>query len=535
MLGRYELLFPIGRGGMAEVFLARRRGPGGVEKRLVVKRIRRERSRDPRFVEMFVGEARLSMSLSHKNVVPVFDFGRAGDELFLVMEYVEGANLGAALAADGVPLEPALVAFVGIEACQALDYAHGRGVIHRDVTPANVLLSRAGEVKLADFGVATAETDLGAGGRVRGTPAYMAPEQARGEAMDARSEVFALGLVLWETLAGRRAYDGADVQAQLARARAGDVPALDERVPAALRAVIERATRADPEARFASVRAMQLALDDYLVATRAAAAGKPPPMHALASWLRARIPEEPREIDDDAVTPPRGRVETFLDDGFATAAEAGDTARSVAETIADDAPPVVEPPAAPPPATPGPLAPARGRRGVVVLALTGAAAAALIAAGVLVGSSPAPTPVASATPPDAGALDASPPDATPATDAAVATPTDAAVAGASADARSAATAPTSRGDAASAAAPADLPPRPSLPPGTVRVSAEPGWAEVRVAGRPERCSQTPCSLSLPPGHYRLELENPYSGLTGTHDIDVASDAETLARVTLRAD
>ncbi|MBT8493406.1 MAG: serine/threonine protein kinase, partial [Deltaproteobacteria bacterium] len=158
-LGRYELLRPLARGGMAEVFLARRRGPGGVEKQLVVKRIAREKSRDPRFAEMFVTEARLSMSLAHRNIVPVFDFGRAGDELFLVMEFVDGVDLGRALARSrqlSKPMSPVLLAFVGMEAAQALDYAHtsgkssGEGVIHRDVTPGNVLVSTAGEVKLVD-------------------------------------------------------------------------------------------------------------------------------------------------------------------------------------------------------------------------------------------------------------------------------------------------------------------------------------------------------------------------------------------------
>src|SRR5919197_3265511 len=169
MLGRYELLRPLARGGMAELFLARRRAPGGVDKRMVIKRIRRERTHDARFAAMFVREARLSMSLAHKNIVPVFDFGRAGDELFLVMEYVDGVALAAALARAverGIPPAPVVVAFIGLEACQALEYAQQRslldgepgGVIHRDVTPSNVLLSYSGEVKLLDFGIATSES-----------------------------------------------------------------------------------------------------------------------------------------------------------------------------------------------------------------------------------------------------------------------------------------------------------------------------------------------------------------------------------------
>src|SRR5262249_19563504 len=160
-LGRYELLRPLARGGMADVFLARRRGAAGVEKRLVVKRIRPEHASNPRFVELFINEARLSVDLAHANIVPVFDFGRVGDELFLAMEYVDGRDLAAALqraAERGAPLDPVLVAHIGAECCRGLDYAHGRAgrrLVHRDVTPRNVLLSFAGEVKLTDFGVAS--------------------------------------------------------------------------------------------------------------------------------------------------------------------------------------------------------------------------------------------------------------------------------------------------------------------------------------------------------------------------------------------
>jgi len=265
-LGRYELVEELGRGGMAEVFLARRRGPGGVEKRLAVKRIRRERASDPRLLTMFVDEARLSMTMVHKNIVPMFDFGRAGDELFLVMEYVDGADLGAALRGArerSKPLALEVAAFVAMEACQALDYAHtmsgetesGRVVIHRDVNPRNVLLSYAGEVKLVDFGVATTETDLGEAGKVRGTPAYMAPEQARAEAVDARADVFAVGLVLWEALAGRRAYGSGSIEQTLSAARAAEVPALPESVPARLRSIVAKATARDVDARHASARA----------------------------------------------------------------------------------------------------------------------------------------------------------------------------------------------------------------------------------------------------------------------------------------
>ena len=184
-MGRYELLSPLGRGGMGEVFLARRRGPGGVEKRLVVKRIHPERAGDVRLHELFVQEARLSLSLAHKNIVSVFDFGRAGEELFIAMEFVDGRDLARALVRAkerGRPPEPGVVAYVAMEACQALEYVQkardetgrAREIVHRDISPRNLMLSFAGEVKLVDFGVAHVVVNDRARG-ARGTPGYMAP------------------------------------------------------------------------------------------------------------------------------------------------------------------------------------------------------------------------------------------------------------------------------------------------------------------------------------------------------------------------
>src|SRR5262245_32468245 len=193
---------------MADVYLARRR-VAGIEKRLVIKRLRRDRHRDPRFLDMFVREAQLSMSLVQQNIVPVFDFGRIGDDVFLAMEHIDGKDLGSTLALDrttGMP--PVLAAFVAAQCCQALDHAHRKrdpgmpnGVIRRDVSPRNVLVSWAGDVMLADFGIAAVVGQ--AGGDTMGTPGYMAPEQALGDPIDARADVYALGIVLWEAVTGQ--------------------------------------------------------------------------------------------------------------------------------------------------------------------------------------------------------------------------------------------------------------------------------------------------------------------------------------------
>ena len=256
--GRYELLRPLGRGGMAEVFLARFVGPEGFEKRLVIKRVLPALTGDRRFLRLFFDEARTQVSLSHGNLVPVFDFGRVGNAYFIAMDYVSGCDLGTLLSAGhkrGETLPPRLVAHIGIEMCRGLSYVHRRGFVHRDVSPRNVLLSTEGEVKLSDFGVALAASDAAPG--LRGTLGYMAPEQARGERPDARADLFALGLVLAEALLGRRLRRSADAAEALAAARAGD----SVTVEGPLAKVIARATSAAPQARYADAEAMMVALE----------------------------------------------------------------------------------------------------------------------------------------------------------------------------------------------------------------------------------------------------------------------------------
>jgi tRNA A-37 threonylcarbamoyl transferase component Bud32 len=352
-LGRYELLRPLARGGMAEVYLARRRA-AGVEKWLVVKRMRPERAGDTRFLDLFVREARLSMSLAHQNIVPVFDFGRIDDQVFLAMERVEGKDLGACLA-KGQALPPLLAAFVAAECCQALDYAHLRrgpdgvalGIVHRDVTPRNVLLSWSGEVKLTDFGIAALAGEDSS--KIIGTPAYMAPEQARGEPVDARADVYAVGLILREALTGVRARRGDDREAMLAAARSGELAPWD-REPALLAAIVERATAIDPANRYADARAMLAALDTFIVGDRAARAADAP-ARQLADWLAATWREA---RDDDAIDAAIDGSElvSFLDDGALDVVGTG-TVRSMAATVGDDEPPKSPEPAPEPPRTRG--------------------------------------------------------------------------------------------------------------------------------------------------------------------------------------
>jgi len=226
--GRFTLLERIGGGGMATVYRASLSSLGGFEKEVAVKVIRVELAEDPQFTQMFLDEARLSARLNHANIVQTFDFGQEENVHFLAMELVRGRTLAALLKvcrAKGTRLGIGPSLRVAAELARALDYAHrlvdldgkSLGIVHRDVSPQNVLVSREGEVKLADFGIAKAvmRSHVTQPGRVRGKCAYMAPEQIRGKELDGRADVFALGVILWESLSGRSLFDGASDAAVL--------------------------------------------------------------------------------------------------------------------------------------------------------------------------------------------------------------------------------------------------------------------------------------------------------------------------------
>ncbi len=228
-LGPYRIERRLAAGGMAEVFVACRLGPHGFEKRLALKRILPQHARDPEFVGMFIDEARLAARLEHPNIVQVFDFGEHGGALFMAMEMVEGTTVGRLLRTvashrETVPLGPAL--HVAYEAASALAYAHtlreehGKplNLVHRDVSPANLLLNRQGHVKLTDFGIARCRTTVQRtdDGHIRGKLGYMSPEQVVGDPVDARSDVFTLSVVLAELLVAEPLFGmGADLDVLL--------------------------------------------------------------------------------------------------------------------------------------------------------------------------------------------------------------------------------------------------------------------------------------------------------------------------------
>ena len=217
-VGRYVIQRKLAEGGMAEIFLASAVGPEGFAKDVVIKKVRSFLASDSQFVQMFIAEARLASRLNHANVVQIFDFGKHDDSYYLAMEYVRGASLWdlrKRCRELQVPFPPTLAAEICAQVARGLQYAHALtdngekiGVVHRDVTPHNVLLSFDGAVKLTDFGIAKAQSSHTAPGMLKGKFAYMSPEQARGEKVDARTDIFALGIVLWELLTGGRLFEG---------------------------------------------------------------------------------------------------------------------------------------------------------------------------------------------------------------------------------------------------------------------------------------------------------------------------------------
>jgi eukaryotic-like serine/threonine-protein kinase len=279
IFGKYVLEREIAAGGMARVFLATLRGAVGFEKRLVVKQIRAELAVDEAFVRRFVEEAKTAVELSHPNIVPVYELGVEQGVYYIAMEHCSGVTLSEVLARTG-PLDPEEGAHVGAEVCRALEYAHRRaGIVHRDVTPRNVLLDDEGGVRLIDFGIA-APVEAGGGRReVFGSPGHMPPEQLRGDALGPETDVFAVGALLIEAWTGRPPFRRATSK-ESALALRERVPALGETVHALapLSALIgqsvafEAAERpADAEVLGRGLRDFLRAFDSVVVARRLAA------------------------------------------------------------------------------------------------------------------------------------------------------------------------------------------------------------------------------------------------------------------------
>jgi serine/threonine-protein kinase len=238
LVGRYELLHRLGHGGMATVYLGRARGKAGFEKKVAVKVIHPHLANEPDLVGMFLDEARIAADLHHPHVVEILDLGDDDGVHFMVMEFVEGETLSALLRATApAPLAPAIALQIVADACEGLGAAHelvdaqgrNRGLVHRDVSPQNLMIGLDGRVKVTDFGImkAAGKTTHTRPGELRGKLAYMSPEQARGEVVDHRTDLFALGVILWELVTGERLFAGDTDAATLEKVMRCDVPAFD--------------------------------------------------------------------------------------------------------------------------------------------------------------------------------------------------------------------------------------------------------------------------------------------------------------------
>ncbi len=315
-MGKYQLVRKLATGGMAEVFLAKAAGPMGFEKDLVVKRILPHLAEDPRFVEMFLAEAKLAARLNHANIVQIFDFGEEHGEYFLAMEYVDGPNLrmlARRAFQSGTPIPYALIARIVALICEGLAFAHELedpqtgeplGLIHRDISTDNILVSQTGGVKVVDFGIAKAVngSQHTQAGVLRGKVAYMSPEHLRGTPLDSRTDIYALGVVLFELVAGRKPFEASSdvllLQSVLYDAPT-DVRTLRDDVPATLVAIIEKALAKDREARYQNCGEMQADLERFLFEH-----GKPVGAQQIAALVKQFVSATPGEKVERAASNP---------------------------------------------------------------------------------------------------------------------------------------------------------------------------------------------------------------------------------------
>jgi serine/threonine protein kinase len=263
---RYEVQSFLAEGGMGAIYVGTKHGAGGFEKQVVLKQLRPEYTQQPEFIELFLREARLSAVLDHANIVHTIDLVRAGDDYFMVMEYVRGGDLRILIKRARKRkrrLGPAAALYIAREVLAALAYAHARtspngkplGLIHRDVSPSNILLSAAGEVKLTDFGIAKATTHHSTFYRVRGKIGYMSPEQARSQRLEPRSDVYSAAVILWEMLTGEKLHVAASLTTSADEMYSRPVPPVSEKVPGLPREldwVLAKGLAVLPAARYAT-------------------------------------------------------------------------------------------------------------------------------------------------------------------------------------------------------------------------------------------------------------------------------------------
>jgi len=267
---RYKVLERIAAGGMAEVFRAESAGLEGFKKLVAIKRVLPHLSEKKQFIGMFLDEARVGAHLSHSNCVQVFDIGVGDNTYFIVMEFVDGSDLKGVIEhrrSIGQPIPVEEACLISVRICEGLAYAHeltdGKGqslhIVHRDMSPPNVLLTRHGEVKIVDFGLAKANSQLEKSepGIIKGKFSYLSPEAAQGMSVDPRTDVFAVGIILWEMLAGRRLFLGESDLETVRLVQKAEIPPLRQfnpKIPAELERILHKGLAADPAKRYQTAR-----------------------------------------------------------------------------------------------------------------------------------------------------------------------------------------------------------------------------------------------------------------------------------------
>ena len=488
--GKYHLVERVASGGMAEVWRAEVPGAAGFVKEVALKLIRTDQGESDDFVGMFIREARLASRLSHANIVQVFDFDEVEGRYYIAMEYVHGRTLRQvwdACREAGLRFGLARAVHVGAEVAKALSHAHRfgeaeGGIVHRDVSPQNILVSFAGEVKLTDFGIARAMGmgELTEPGTVKGKLAYIAPEQARGEAVDGRADVFSLGVVLWEICAGRRLFaresDAATLEALLSTAPVSRPSEWNEEVPPDLDAAILAALERDPARRTASAQDLAGSLGRAVLEL----ARSPEDIDVRLLMRRLWPDGEVRRPAEPTVVRPGG------------ASPADAATEPSTRTAPQDR-----------------RAPPRGRRAAVLLGAGLVALALVTTLGLraLRSASAAPRATTPAAAPDP-ARSAPPPLPPP---AAATAPGDEARRPPGAPAVASTADPPSPGIQVLAErhqlGSLRLPP-PSSGEGILSVNAAP-WGRVHLGGR--LVGETPLEMRLPAGHYRVRVTHPRLG------------------------
>lgn len=315
---RYRPIERLAAGGMAEVFVAEATSVQGFKKKVAIKRVLPHLAQNKNFIGMFLDEARLGAKMSHANCVTVFDIGAADNTYFIVMEFVDGCDLKTVIEYfkkqnKPVPMKEAM--YIAMETCRGLQYAHELTdddghelhIVHRDISPPNVLISKRGEVKVTDFGLAKASTQLEKTdpGVVKGKFAYLAPEAVQGSDVDARADVFAMAIVLWEMIAGRRLFLGANDYETVKLVQAANVPPLSSIVPEAdttLDAILAKALARDVRDRYQSAREFGDALASYLFSKQLKVTS-----YDIATMVKAAI------ADANAAKPKQSAAASIID------------------------------------------------------------------------------------------------------------------------------------------------------------------------------------------------------------------------------